>query len=552
MKKHVVLLAASLVAVGQLLAQTTQAPAKKKDDAPVPSGSQTDGPFRKVILEADTQADGKFIDSLKDPMELAVAPDGRVFYAQRDGTVKMIKPGAKEGIVIAKLDVFTGLEDGMLGITLDPNFEKNNWVYLNRSMPPTTTNAVTGGKAGIIRVARFTLAGEKLDLASEKTIIEIPTQREQCCHVGGSIAFDGKGNLLVAVGDNTNPFDSDGFSPSDSRPGRSPWDAQKSSANPNALTGKVLRVTPKIEGGYDIPSGNLFKPGTAGTRPEIYAMGTRNSFRVSADQKTGYVYWGDVGPDAGGPSEKRGPAGFDEINQARTAGFFGWPYFVADNKPYAKIDFAARADNKKAKEAYDKAVKAKEAYDKAVKEKKTPLSLPLPLPPKPTDWLASGEPQLYDALKPVNDSANNTGLRQLPSAQPAFIYYPPGQSTRFPAVGSGGRTAMAGPVYYFDEKLQSPHKLPKEFDRTLFIYEWSRNWIISVKLDENHNIAKKADGSPAMERFCPNMTFKRPMDLELGADGCLYLIEFGTAWGNNKDTQIVRIEHTGVATTAVK
>ena len=59
-----------------------------------------------------------------------------------------------------------------------------------------------------------------------------------------------------------------------------------------------------------------------------------------------------------------------------------------------------------------------------------------------------------------------------------------------------------------------------------------------MKLDATDHIEK-------MERFCPNMTFKRPMDMELGPDGCLYLIEFGTAWGNNKDTQIVRLEYTG-------
>jgi cytochrome c len=104
---------------------------------------------------------------------------------------------------------------------------------------------------------------------------------------------------------------------------------------------------------------------------------------------------------------------------------------------------------------------------------------------------------------------------------------------------------MAGPVYYYDEKLKSPHKLPKEFDRTLFIYEWSRNWIIAVHLDADNNIARDANGKRRMERFCPNMTFRRPMDMELGPDGCLYVIEFGTAWGSNKDTQIVRIEHTG-------
>lgn len=66
---------------------------------------------------------------------------------------------------------------------------------------------------------------------------------------------------------------------------------------------------------------------------------------------------------------------------------------------------------------------------------------------------------------------------------------------------------MAGPVYYYDPKNASAHRLPKEFDHTLFIYEWSRNWIIAVKLDENDNIAKTADGKWMMERFhaCDNL-----------------------------------------------
>ena len=102
---------------------------------------------------------------------------------------------------------------------------------------------------------------------------------------------------------------------------------------------------------------------------------------------------------------------------------------------------------------------------------------------------------------------------------------------------------MAGPVYYFSEKIASPHKLPAEFDHTLFIYEWSRNWIIAVRLDSDENIAKKNEGGWRMERFCPGMTFKRPMDIELGPDGCLYVLENGTAWSGNKDTQIVRIEY---------
>jgi len=305
------------------------------------------------------------------------------------------------------------------------------------------------------------------------------------------LAFDAKGNLYVSIGDNTNPFESDGYAPIDERPDRSPWDAQKSAGNANDFRGKILRVKPKAEGGYEIPAGNLFPPGTPRTAPEVYVMGCRNPFRISVDQKTGYLYWGDVGPDAGGFNTQKGPAGHDEINQARQAGNFGWPFIIGENKPYWHWDFVAKTNDFK-----------------------------------------------YDPLKPVNHSHNNTGIENLPPAQPAFISYTHGPSIKFPVVNAGGgRTAMAGPVYYFDEKLNAPGKLPAEFDHTLFIYEWSRNWIIAVHLDENDQIAR-------MERFCPNMTFKRPMDLELGPDGCLYLIEYGTAWGNNRDTQIIRIEHT--------
>jgi cytochrome c len=466
-------------------------PVFASEPQPLPSGPQTDGPFRKVILDADQEINGKVEDTVKDPMELAVASDGRVFYAQRDGKVKMWKPDTKSTVTIANIPVFGGLEDGMLGIALDPAFAKNNWVYLNHSIPETTKDA-DGKKAGIIRVSRYTLTGDQLDIASEKKVIDIPTQREECCHVGGSLAFDKDGNLYIAIGDNTNPFASDGYSPVDERPGRSPWDAQKSSANMNDLRGGISRIHPEPDGTYTIPKGNLFPPGTPGTRPEVYVKGTRNGFRASVDQRTGILYWGDVGPDAGGANPKRGPAGFDEVMQARGPGFFGWPYFRGDNKPYWHWDFVNNTND-----------------------------------------------FLHDPLHPKNNSPHNTGIKDLPPVQPAFIWYPSGPSTKFPVVnGSGGRTAMAGPVYYFDKNLKSEHKLPAEFDHTLFIYEWSRNWIIAVHLDANEKIAK-------MERFCPNMTFKRPMDMELGADGCLYLIEYGTAWGNNKDTQIVRIEYTG-------
>ncbi|MBI1840879.1 MAG: PQQ-dependent sugar dehydrogenase [Verrucomicrobia bacterium] len=472
--------------------------AAEKQTVPTPTGPQSDGPFRKVILDADRDLDGDGVvdDALVDVMEIAVAGDGRVFFIERAGVLKVWRPDTKRSEVVGKLPVFTGMEDGLLGIALDPRFERNHWIYLFHSEPETHQDAA-GKKVGTNRVSRFTLTTTGLDVSSEKVLIRIPTQREQCCHSAGSLAFDADGNLYAGVGDNTHPGESDGYSPLDERPDRGPWNSQKSASNANDLRGKILRVHPEADGTATIPKGNLFPRGTPKTRPEIYVMGNRNPFRISVDRRTGYVYWGEVGPDAGGGNPERGPAGFDEINQARQAGNFGWPYFAGDNKPYRAYDFATRK---------------------------------------------SGE--AFDPLKPMNLSVHNTGPRELPPAQPAFIWYPYGPSTKFPAVNAGGgRTACAGPVYYFDEKLASSTKLPREFDHTLFIYEWSRNWIIAVHLDPDNRIAKRPDGSLWMDRFCERMTFKRPMDLDIGPDGCLYVLENGTAWSGNKDTQLTRIEY---------
>ncbi len=463
---------------------------------PVPSGPQSDGAFRKVVLAADrdVDGDGKVDDVLVDPMEIAVAPDGRVLMVERAGVLKLIKPGGGDPVVAGRIEVFHELEDGLLGIALDPGFATNGWVYLFHSDPET--RRVEGvGKMGDNIVSRFTLRGDVLELGSRKELIRIPTQREQCCHSAGSLAMDARGNLYVATGDNTHPGESDGYSPSDERDGRGPWNALKSAANANDLRGKILRVHPEPDGSVTIPAGNLFPPGTPGTRPEIYVMGNRNPWRISVDRVTGFLYWGEVGPDAGGPSEQRGPAGFDEVNQARAAGNFGWPMFIGDNRAYRRHDFATRTN---------------------------------------------GEP--WDPAHPVNESRHNTGIRVLPPAQPALVWYPYGASTRFPAVGTGGRTACAGPVYRHDESAGSSRRMPKELDHVLFVHEWSRNWIMAVHLDREERVERKADGSPWMERFCAGMTFMRPTDLEMGPDGCLYVLENGTAWTGNRDTQLVRIE----------
>ena len=145
-------------------------------------------------------------------------------------------------------------------------------------------------------LSRWEIKDDKLVAGSEKIVLEIPTQREVCCHTGGGMTWDESGNLYLAVGNNTgNVADK---SQTDERPDRTSWDDQRGSANSNDLRGKILRIHPNADGTYSIPDGNLFPKGTAKTRPEIYIMGDRNPWRPSIDTKTGWLYWGEVGPDA--------------------------------------------------------------------------------------------------------------------------------------------------------------------------------------------------------------------------------------------------------------
>lgn len=437
--------------------------------------------FSKVVLA----------EKLNEPMELTVLNDGRILFIERHGAVKLYNTKTKQLKTIATIAVSTKYkdskgqtseaEDGLLGLNKDPNFANNHWIYLYYSDPEKSRNILT----------RYTLKGDALDMASKKVILEVATQREQCCHTGGSIAFDGQGNLYLSTGDNTSPRATP-YAPIDEREGRSPWDAQKSSANTNDLRGKILRIKPQPDGSYTIPEGNLFPKGEAQTRPEIFVMGDRNPFRISVDKQSAFVYWGEVGPDSNDPDSLRGPSAQDEINQARKAGNFGWPYFVGDNKAYNHFDFAS---------------------DK------------------------SGEK--FDPEKPVNNSPNSTGLKQLPPAQKAFIWYPYGDSKEFPLVGSGGRTAMAGPVFHSSDFKNAERAFPKYYDGKLLIYEWMRGWIMAVTMDKEGNYV-------SMERFMPSYKFSNPMDMEFADNGDLYMLEYGSGWFTaNDDARLIRIEYNG-------
>ncbi|WP_435807754.1 PQQ-dependent sugar dehydrogenase [Streptomyces canus] len=430
-----------------------------------------------------------------EPMSLAVLPDRSVLHTSRDGELR-ITDAAGTTRLAGKLDVYSHDEEGLQGVGVDPQFTTNRFIYLYYA-PPLNTPAgdapETGTAAdfapfdGVNRLSRFVLKTDgTLDAASETKIIDIPATRGICCHVGGDIDFDAAGNLYLSTGDDSNPFQSDGFTPIDERANRNPaFDAQRTAGNTNDLRGKILRIKVNADGSYAVPDGNLFAPGTDRTRPEIYAMGFRNPFRFSVDKQTGIVYVGDYGPDAGAADPARGPAGQVEFARVTGPGNFGWPYCTGDNDAYVDHDFATGTSG-----------------------------------------------AAFDCAAPKNNSPHNTGLTDLPPAQAAWIPYDNGSVPEF---GTGSESPMGGPVYHYDPALDSPVKFPEAYDGDFFAGEFGRRWIKRITSDDNGTVQSIND--------IP-WTGTQVMDMAFGPDGALYVLDYGVSWfGGDENSALYRIEN---------
>ncbi|MGW3157964.1 PQQ-dependent sugar dehydrogenase [Streptomyces sp. NPDC001089] len=460
------------------------------------AGAAVAGPGSAVAAEDFQQVTlAKGEPEVGEPMSLAVLPDRSVLHTSRDGELRLTDAAGNTRLA-GKLDVYTHDEEGLQGVGVDPGFASNRFIYLYYA-PPLNTPAgdapETGTAAdfapfdGVNRLSRFVLKADgTLDNASEKQILDVRTSRGICCHVGGDIDFDAAGNLYLSTGDDSNPFQSDGFTPIDERADRNPaFDAQRSAGNTDDLRGKILRIKVNADGSYSVPEGNLFAPGTARTRPEIYAMGFRNPFRFSVDKKTGIVYVGDYGPDAGAADPARGPGGQVEFARVTEAGNFGWPYCTGKNDAYVDYDFATRT---------------------------------------------SGD--AFDCSAPKNTSPHNTGLTDLPPAQPAWIPY---DGASVPEFGDGSESPMGGPVYHYDATLDSPVKFPEAYDGNFFAGEFGRRWI--------KRIASDAEGTVQSIDSVP-WTGTQIMDMAFGPDGALYVLDYGTAWfGGDENSGLYRIEN---------
>lgn len=210
---------------------------------------------------------------------------------------------------------------------------------------------------------------------------------------------------------------------------------------------------------------------------------------MNMDSRQDIVYWGEVGPDSHKDSTI-GPRGYDEVNQVKRAGNYGWPCLVADNKTYAYMNLVQNTPEVKA-----------------------------------------------DPMRPRNPSKNNTGLEYLPAGTEAFMYYPYDFTEKFPEMGKGGRSACAGPVYYAPQSTFASHKIPDYYHDKLFIFEWMRDKIWAVTRDKDQNFMYA-------EPFMEHVSFNHPTDIAFGPDGSLWVIDYGFIWYSNDDnTALYRIRY---------
>lgn len=249
------------------------------------------------------------------PTALAFTPDGRLLLSSQAGRLYVIQNGVPLGGPALDLsnDVCSNRERGLLGLTVDPGFASNGYIYTYYTFRKHPCRNVNRQKVPVNRVTRFTMAPDStVDPLSQKVIMDgIPSPYGW--HDGGDLGFGANGLLYVSTGDGSCQIDN-------------PTRCQSLNNNSRRLRlplGKILRVTPN--GG--VPEGNPFADdekarrcaGPRGPRPgtgpckEVFASGLRNPFRFAFEPGTNRFFINDVGANA-----------WEEVNRSRRGGDYGW------------------------------------------------------------------------------------------------------------------------------------------------------------------------------------------------------------------------------------
>lgn len=230
---------------------------------------------------------------------LAFTPDGRIFVTQQNGIVRVIKDNVILKDPFYQTTAEMNGERGMDGITVDPDFDTNHYVYVYYTVPGTPSHN---------RILRLTADGDKAIEGSETVILDLDNLASAPIHNGGTLGFGIDGKLYVSTGDN-----SDGTWPQDL----------------DSYLGKILRINKD----GSAPPDNPFPTGSE-QRKRVWAYGFRNPFSMGFHPVTGQIFANEVGQET-----------VEEINDVTTPGLnYGWPATEGptDNPAYQTPYFSYR------------------------------------------------------------------------------------------------------------------------------------------------------------------------------------------------------------------
>jgi glucose/arabinose dehydrogenase len=217
---------------------------------------------------------------ISQPVNMAFAPDGRIFVCEQTGKLRVIKNGALLSTPFITLSVDVNGERGLLGVALDPNFATNKWVYLLYTRAGALNN----------RIIRVQANGDVAALSTMQTLLDLDPLVPNLIHgIAGTIKFGPDGKLYVASGYNQR-------------------DAKSQSLG--TYLGKLLRLNPD----GSVPSDNPY-PNAGAPKNRIWVYGLKNPYTFDIERSTGKIFVNDVGEHT-----------WEEIDDATTAKRnFGWP-----------------------------------------------------------------------------------------------------------------------------------------------------------------------------------------------------------------------------------
>lgn len=248
------------------------------------------------------------------PVAVAAPRDGsdRVFVVERAGRIKVGKKFRGAGAVpaptvfldISRLqmpaDKLEQGHGGLVNLAFANDFATSKEFYV---MYGTGTGEGADSYRTVIAAYKVGANPDVADPASGRILLQIP--KKNPIHFGGGLCMGADGTLYIGVGDSGMHND-----------------PERLGQDTRVLEAKILRIDPKAGPAgqpYGIPRDNPWADGRGGVRPEIFAYGVRNPYRLSVDRETGLVWFGDLG------QKQR-----EEISVAKRGGNMGWPMMEAD------------------------------------------------------------------------------------------------------------------------------------------------------------------------------------------------------------------------------